>query len=300
MMNSSFNEYLIRNGCSKSTIVSYQRTVDKFLHWCSNNNYIIEQMNYNRCMEYFNVLTEKNKRCILTETTVKSYTGAIKSYFNYLVSEDIFEVNPIENYNYSIDKGYEHNVLSKSELELLYDAFPIENIKLPSCKSVAIRNKVITGFIVFQGLDTTILKYLKVEHVNLEKGKLKVPGTKKTEAKTYKLESTQMWTLQQYLLIDREILQKRINDYSEALFPLNSDRFSIITNQVVKVLKTINYRVQDMKQLRASVIANWIQNDDLRTVQRKARHRFISSTEVYLKYKKNDDRDSVDEYQVMK
>ncbi|WP_159296382.1 hypothetical protein [Tenacibaculum maritimum] len=109
-----------------------------------------------------------------------------------------------------------------------------------------------------------------------------------------------MFTLQKYLLIDREILQKRINDYSEALFPLNSDRFSIITNQVVKVLKTINYKVKDMKQLRASVIANWTQDEDLRMIQRKARHRFISSTEVYLKYKKNDDGDTVDEYQVMK
>lgn len=297
---SSFNEYLIRNGCSKSTIVYYQRTVDKFLLWCSTNSYTIEQMNYTKCIEYFNVLITKKQQHILSDTTIKSYTGAIKLYFNYLVYEDIFNVNPIENYNYSIDKGYEHHILSKPELECLYEGYPTINIKLPNCKSVAIRNKVITGFMVYQGLDTTILKYLKVEHVNLERGKLKVPGTKKTEAKTYKLVSSQMWTLQQYLLIDREILQKRIDDYSEALFPLNSNRFSIITSQVVKVLKTINYKVTNMKQIRASVIANWLENEDLRAVQRKARHRFISSTEVYKKYKKNGNRDTVDEYQVMK
>ncbi len=70
------------------------------------------------------------------------------------------------------------------------------------------------------------------------------------------------------------MLQNKINKHSEALFPLNSTRYSIIVNQVMKVLKTINYRVTNSHQIHASVLAHWVQDNDLRTAQRKARHPF--------------------------
>lgn len=106
--------------------------------------------------------------------------------------------------------------------------------------------------------------------------------------------------LRQYLVVDRQVLQDRIKNYSEALFPLNFSRFSIITSQVTKKLKTINYKVTNLRQIRASVIALWVRNDDLRLAQKKSRHRYLTSTENYKKYNPNTNRRAVDEFHVMR
>lgn len=301
MMMNSFFTYLQKAGYSESSIKTNEIAVDKFLSWCHQNNYDVEQMAYEKCTDYFSLLLTKKTKYDkpLRETTIKSYTGSIKLYFNYLVSEDIYTVSPIERYDYSTDRDFEHDVLNAKELELLYVCFPTLDIKPPNCKSVAIRNKVVTGLIVFQGLDTKILKHLKVEDINLSKGKIRVPGTKKSEPKTYTLEPQQIDVLKQYLFEHRIVLQNKINNHSEALFPLNSDRYSIITSQVTKVLKTINYKVINVKQIRASVIALWVQNDDLRFAQKKARHRFITSTESYKKYDSKANREAADVFHLM-
>ena len=302
MVMNDFAAYLKRNTYSESTIETYTSIIDTFLKWCNQKGYDVECMTYKQCTNYFKALQRKKtkKQSQLTDTTIKSYTGAIKVYFNYLVSEDVYTVSPIEDYNYVITKGFEHELLSAKELELLYICFPTLDIQLSNCKHVAIRNKVITGFMVYQGLDTHILKRLTTDHINLDKQKLHIPGTKTTEPKTYKLKLEQIPVLRQYLFEDRAMLQNKINNHSEALFPLNSNRFSIITNQVVKVLKTINYKVTNSNQIRASVIALWVQQDDLRTAQKKARHRFITSTENYKKYDPNANRSAADVYHLMR
>ena len=87
----------------------------------------------------------------------------------------------------------------------------------------------------------------------------------------------------QYIQVDRLVLQEKIDNYSEALFPMNSDRISSIINPVFKELKKMNFRVTNIKQIRASVITNWLKEHDLRRVQYMAGHKYISSTERYLR-----------------
>src|SRR5690606_2077711 len=301
-MTDDFTTYLQKATYTASTIETYIVIVDTFLSWCDQKGYDTENMTYKQCTSYFNTL--KNKKIkfdkSFADTTIKSYTGAIKVYFNYLVHEDVYTVSPIEEYDFVITKGYEHVLLTAKELELLYICFPTLDIKLPSCKHVAIRNKVITGFMVFQGLDTQILKRLTKDHINLDKQRLYIPGTKTTEPKTYKLKPEQISILRQYLFEDRAMLQNKIDNHSEALFPLNSTRFSIITSQVIRVLKTLNFKVTNSNQIRASVIALWVQNDDLRTAQKKARHRFITSTENYKKYDSKSNRSAADEFHLIR
>ena len=57
--------------------------------------------------------------------------------------------------------------------------------------------------------------------------------------------------------------------------------------------------VTNFKQIRASVIGHWVKNDDLGKAQKKARHRFISSTENYKKYNPNANRRAADEFHLM-
>ncbi|MDG5490595.1 hypothetical protein [Psychroserpens sp. SPM9] len=88
--------------------------------------------------------------------------------------------------------------------------------------------------------------------------------------------------LLKYIEQDRQILQDAIQSHTDALFPLNSDRFDIILRHLFKRLKRINYKVKDVKQIRASVIVYLLNSNNIREVQYMAGHRFISSTERYL------------------
>jgi integrase/recombinase XerD len=49
----------------------------------------------------------------------------------------------------------------------------------------------------------------------------------------------------------------------------------------VKELKKINNTFINLKQIRTSVIVNWLKQYNLRKVQYLAGHRYISSTERY-------------------
>jgi len=298
----SFTEYMHKNAYSPNTIPIYDRCVTKFLNWCKQKQYEVPQLDYKRCLEYFEYIETKKGSTgkTLVNKSVSHQLGILKLYFNYLVDENIHTNNPLVNTNIKgVKREYNHTLLSAIELEELYESFETENIKLPSCKSVAVRNKVVTGLAIFQGCDAVTLKSLKVEHIDLRKGRVDIPGTKKTNGRKLKLDSCQTFDLIQYLQVDRPILQKRIECYSEALFPMNTNRISCITSPVVKVLRSMNLRVTNLKQIRASVITLWVKEHNLRKAQVMCGHRFISSTEAYLKNDHTEIHDAISEFHPM-
>ncbi|MDH7448425.1 tyrosine-type recombinase/integrase [Aquimarina sp. 2201CG14-23] len=255
----------------------------QFMEWCENKDYHPTDIDYKSCLEYVKKLQEIRNGKRVTQSTVKHKVGALKIYFNYLIALELRFDNPIENVNIrGVRRTLNHNLLEFAELEDLYYSYSTHNIEFPSSPSVAIRNKVITGFIVYQGMNTTALKSLKVDHIHIEKGIVYIPGTRKTNGRTLELKSWQILPLVQYLEKHREIIQEEIQNYSQALFPLNSDRFDIITVQLYKKLKLINHKVVSPKQIRASVITYWLSQYNIREVQYMAGHRYISSTERYL------------------
>ena len=278
----SFNEYLEIHAYSKRTIDSYDGITTKFLSWCTKKGYDACTMNYKQCLEYVTYIQSKKNK--ITQKSINHSVGIIKLYFKYLVFDEQRHLNPLEN---TIIKGveryYEHDLLSPIELEELYFSYQTESIKSPKCPSVAMRNKVLTGLAVFQGLDARSIRILKIDNINLNQGKVHVPGSRRSNARTLDLNSSQIMPLIQYIETHRAILQKKINSHTDALFPLNSDRISLIVNPVFKELKKMNFRVTNIKQIRASLITNWLKKDDLRRVQYMAGHKYISSTERYLR-----------------
>ena len=281
----SFSEYLHKHAYADTTIVTYDNGVTKFLSWCKQKRYEVDQLNYKQCKEYLTYLnTKKGARgSKLKAKTVNHQLGILKAYFNYLVFTDQHYNNPLANTSIKdVKRKFYHQLLTSSELEDLYHNFETLDVKKPRCKSVAIRNKVFIGLAVFQGLTAKELKRIKVGDVNLNRGRVKVAGTRKSNGRTLDLNGGQSFILMQYLQTDRAILQKRINCESDALFPMNTDRISCLTTPVFKELKKLNLRVTNLKQIRASVITQWVMKCDLRTAQVKAGHRYISTTESYI------------------
>jgi len=273
-----YRDYLHRQGYAKSTVETYTRDKKFFVRWCDQKGYRDSEMEYKDCLEY----VKKLRREKPTKSTVKHIVGSLKIYFNYLVEIEHRFDNPVQSINIrGASQMLNHNLLEFDELEDLYYSYQTDNLESFDEVSVAIRNKVIVGLMVYQGVNTTTLRKLQYDHIQLEKGKIYVPSTRKSNSRVLELKPQQMTPIIQYLEKQRELLQEKLKNYSNDLFLCNTEKLALINRIFVK-LKRINHKVTNNKQLRASVVTHWLKNNNIREVQYMSGHRYISSTERYL------------------
>ncbi|MEL4309159.1 tyrosine-type recombinase/integrase [Joostella sp. CR20] len=283
----NYSTYLEEQGYSETTITGNEKQVELFKKWCNRNSTTPTEIDYKTCLKFIKYLSRKG----ITKKTVNHRLRSIKIYFNYLIDEAYRSDNPIEN---TVVKGerrtINYDLLDADELEDLYYSFESGNATDKYALVCAKRNKVIIGLIVYQGLNTTSLSKLKTEHLQLSKGKIYVPSTRKSNARELELKP---WQIMEFIEYQNEVLpllQKRIKNHTDLLFPINT-RFNVLTSQIIKKLKKCNQKAENIKQIRASVITNWLGQYNLRKVQYLAGHRYISSTERYLQ----DDLESLHE-----
>lgn len=274
----NYKSYLQKQGYAVTTIESNQREIQHFCKWCKRQTTSPLEIDYKMCLRYIKQLTRKGN----TKKTVNHKLGSIKTYFNYLVEEAFRSDNPIENTTIKgVKRTVNYNLLESDELEDLYYSFETDKYQEEYHKHTLKRAKVILGLIVYQGLNTTDLGNLKTEHLQLPKGKIYVPSAKRSNAREMELKPWQIMEFMEYLSEVRPTIQNKLQNHSEQLFPTNA-RFNAIVYHIFKKLKKYNQKAENIKQIRASVITNWLGQYNLRKVQYLAGHRYISSTERYL------------------
>ena len=270
--------YLEIQGYSQTTITGNEKQVERFKKWCKRNHTSPIEIDYKTSLKFIKYLTRKGN----SKKTINHRLRSIKIYFNYLIDHAYRTDNPLENIIIKGEKrNINYNLLEADELEDLYYSFETENIKDKYHRLTAKRSKVITGLIVYQGLNTTDLSKLKIEHLQLSKGKIYIPSTRRSNARELELKP---WQIMEFIEYQNEVLpllQKQIKNDTDQLFQINT-RFTVLTSQIIKKLKKYNQKAENIKQIRASVITNWLGQYNLRKVQYLAGHRYISSTERYL------------------
>ena len=272
-----YNTYLKKEGYTTKTIKSKELALQYFTKWCKRQSTTPIEIDYKTCLKYIKHLTRKGN----SKKTINHKLSSIKTHFNYLINESYRTDNPIENVNVrGTQRSINYNLLEPEELEDLYYSYETDKHLEEYHKHTSKRNKIIVGLLVYQGLDTQDLKNLKTEHLHLNKGKIYVPSRKRSNARELELKPWQMMEFMEYINEVRKYLLQRLNIDTDQLFP-SGDRF-IITNTIIKKLKKYNQKVESNKQIRASVITNWLSEHNLRKTQYLAGHRYISSTERYL------------------
>ncbi|OED39850.1 hypothetical protein AB832_03810, partial [Flavobacteriaceae bacterium (ex Bugula neritina AB1)] len=237
------------------------------------------EINYDKILKYIKHLQQKDTR----KTTVQKRINIIKNYFKYLVYENYRADNPLENINLKgVKRIINYNLLDPDELEDLYYSFDTENYQEEYHKYTSKRNKVIVGLMVYQGLNTTELRQLELENLELYKGKIYIKSGKRSNARLLELKPWQVIELLEYEKEIRTEIVKRKQVQNDRLFVPNNARLSNTILAIIKKLKKTNNKVQNIHQIRASVITNWLGQYNLRKVQYLAGHRYISSTERYL------------------
>lgn len=284
-----FRKYLESRGFSSKSIAGHYNTLSRFWDWCESENIESEQATYAELLGYVKHLQNRKVK----QRTVQLYVNTLSHYFTWLVKREMRDNNPARNMNIKgIQRNHLYHIIPKVELESLYEKYPIPDESsrdknqnwFKASVLTAKRNKAMTGLMVWQGLATAELQNLLSQDLKLREGKIYIAGTRRSNERELVLESAQMLDLMEYQLKTREELLKLHGKETDQLF-ISNGKGPNLHNAMTKLMKKLretNPNVDSLQQVRASVIVHWLKNHNLREVQYRAGHRYISSTENYL------------------
>ncbi len=275
-----YYSYLEKENYSQSSIKGYVYQSKKFSQWLTTKGYSLEHFDYKQALQYVASLQKRHSNI----KTINCKIVAVRRYFYYLMEVAKQIENPFIDINIKGEKKNKmwHNLLSSDELEDLYYSYTT-NEKAPTSTRLADkRNKVMIGLMVYQGLSTSDMKRLQLEHLKLYKGKVYIPRGKIGNRRELALQSWQVMELMEYVNEIRPQILKRRKTDSEYLFIASKNRLTDTVSGIIKKLKHINHKVENIHQIRASVIVYWLSKYNLRKVQIMAGHKYISTTEKYV------------------
>lgn len=274
--------YLEQLGHAEKSITRTLQELEHFKLWCKQNNQDMENMVYKDIMGYISYLQNKQG---VKQITIAKYLSTLKHYYQFLITENQRNDNPIRNISIKgVKRKTYHTTFDEPELEELYLSYdtntPQEKKDILLARK---RNKAMLGLFVFQGLDSSTIKKLHPKHIDLRKGIIYVPYTRKSKERELKLNSLQMMDLMEYITSTRIELIGITEKYTDDLF-LSLGKRNDLQNVLAKLskqLKKQNPKFTGFNQIRASRITRWIQTENLRIAQYRAGHKYISSTENY-------------------
>lgn len=265
----NFTEYLQQKKLSLSTVKAYTRRSNYFLAWLQQEDNSIENFTYNDVLDFMRYCTDEQK----SKRNIHALLGTVRHYSNYLILQGKRNDNPAAGiFIKGLSRKLPINLLSVEEMEELFKQYSIQ-LNVESSK------KIMLGLMIYQGLMGGEFMRVESQHIKIKEGKILVKGTKRSNERLLDLQALQITELQNYL---------NANKFKEgAMF--TEQKLKVLSDKNVKnrvqymfdQLKKLNPKVINAKQIRSSVITEWLRKNNLRQVQYMAGHKYVSSTERY-------------------
>ena len=298
-----FKEWLLLKRYSPATAATTIRATEYFRQWAAGENiFELEEISYPDAMMFMQWSSKHGA----SQKTIGNYLTHVRKFYQFLISEGAVKENPVAHIKVQgIKRKVYHDILNTDELQQLYQQYPttIEyepgKIIPPQQKNILSRrrNKVILSLLIYQGLRVEEVAAINLQDLQLREGKITVHAQRRTAARIMKLESHQVYELMDYIHETRkEFLEVKGATSKLFLQWKTKDNFHNITHLMLTHLRTINSRVKNFDQLRASVITAWLKQYDLRKVQYLAGHKYVSSTEEYKANNIDELQDDVTKY----
>jgi site-specific recombinase XerD len=281
-----YSNYLRAKGYTTKSTIGIVNTAIKFLEWINEQQLEITTINYNDITAY----VKHNQQRNINQRTLQLIVIQVKHYLNYLVDADIITHNPalalkIKN----AKRKTVYNILSNEELETIYKSYTTEIKKHLIAPPQILnelarkRNKVLLGLLIYQGIAAEDIKNIELQHLQLREGKIAIPETKRSNERTLKLESHQIFDLYDYVNETRKQILQSTNKITKQLIVSVGTSYNTqnILQKLMKELIAKNTNLENLHQIRASVITNWLKQYNKRKVQYMAGHKYVSSTESY-------------------
>ena len=300
---SSFKLWLKKLRYSENSIRQKSNYAGYFLTWLEKESLEPEAIRYNDILSFIDYC--KSEKPALSVYTEQSRSGverdskklinnkllSIRNFYEYLKEKNPNIINPAANlYLKGIIRKIPANIINFEELEKLYQSFKTTTNRDK-------RNKVILSLLIYQGLTTEELHQLEPIHLELKKGRIYVPGNRRRNSRKLELKSFQILELHEYINFVRPKIIEEITKPKPARKPnkinrekINNQLFISINGSenikgslwhLFKNIQKTNPEILHSKQIRISVITNWLKTYNLRQVQYFAGHKYVSSTERY-------------------
>jgi integrase/recombinase XerD len=200
--------------------------------------------------------------------------NSVRLYFEYLQESGSIGQNVIKRIKIrQSGKKVLPKILTPQQLENIYQNFmnlPRWEHRSQAIKELHKRNVVLLGLLVYQGLTSNETAKLETSHINLMEGKIYIPASRKGNARTLKLQANQILPIKSYL-----------EEFTPNAYLFPTKKHSNMICSVVSRAKKLNPEIRDSRQIRTSVIMNWLKSNNIRQVQYMAGHKKIKSTEQY-------------------
>jgi integrase/recombinase XerD len=304
-----FREWLMIKSYSSTTIETIIKAVNYFLVWCAQQNINdATEVSHNDIIAYIQYYNIKGTG----KKTIAHYIMHLKKYFDWLMSEGEITDNPCSNIKIKgIKRKTLYEILSIEELEKLYNDYTTEiNLqKSDTLKSLPPqhiqtlarkRNKIILGLLIYQAIRSEEIMKLQLADVKLREGKIFIAGANRSNERTLKLGSHQVFDLLDYINDTRKqiLYHRKITEPVQQMFLQLGEgkNKSNMLSMLLAHLKQMNSKIKSLDQIRASVIVHWLKLYNLRKVQVMAGHRYISSTENYKANNLDDLKEDIKNY----
>lgn len=270
-----FKRYLTeQRGFSPRTVSGYVTAAEKFLLWLQKENIKPQHIRHQDSMAYLRYIDNGAR----SNHYVQQLMLAARHYYDYLLMTGKVRGNPIVGI---IKRGSRKKVLrdalTEKQLNTIYEKYPINT-------TMGLRNKVVLGLLIYQGIHTYELQRLTVNDIDFNSATVCVPQCNRSNPRTLKLEPVQISALKEYIKKFRPtiLVFARIKT-DRLIFSIGgSESNGNLLSKMKKAIRKIEPGFTTMAQIRASVIANWTRKYDPIRVMNMAGHRYVSSTEYYM------------------
>lgn len=287
-MNQNFKEWLIIKGFGINTANDYNKFIEKkFLLYLHEFFLSIEGFEHEHLMQYIRYRKGQGVKA-------KTINSEIKKISHYLEFKGVSNVaEPVR--LRGVQRRIPHDLFTEKELDCIYEKFPESRNYWTHGNTLKIYH-LILGLKIYQGLQEQELSKLEISHLQLDKGKIYIPSTKRTNKRALDLKPFQILPLHEYLLTQRLSLKNEI----EGNYLFHKKRLIRGMSRIKRMINRYEPRLKSMAQIRSSVITNWLKHYNLREVQYMAGHRFVSSTEKYRTDNLEDLQKELEKYHPLK
>jgi len=269
----SFSTYLrIERSLSTNTIESYSNDLNKLADFLTPKSIPATKVRLNDLKDFITSISD-----ILSDTSQSRIISAIKSFYKFLLIENLIQSDPSENLVSPKIGRKLPNVLSIEEINLIINS--VESNK------VGIRNKAIIEIIYGCGLRVSELTNLLLSNLFLKQGYIKIVG-KGNKERLSPIGSLATDSLNDFLTNVRPGL-KINNKFSDHVF-INNRGTSLSRSMIFKMIKKYTLKANINKDisphsLRHSFATHLVDGGaNLIEIQKLLGHSDISTTEIYV------------------
>ena len=268
-----FHQFLIDKGYAKSTINRKLKHFQRFNKWLQQEKYQDIFIDYPKALQYLGW----ERSTGITPATLFHYFSHVRNYFDFLKEKKLVKINPFEAIVFKKKLATPapivlQDLLNQQQLELIYNAY-IHNHRLN------IRDKILLGLLIFQGIAVAETTLLEVQHLDLDKATIHIPPSTMYAARTLALNAKQILSLAKYA--NNKTPTQLLISYKNTSQAQNSrlHMSQQIRKEIAKQKLDIDFI--NFRQIRRSMIVFWVKKNNLRQAQYLAGHRSIFTTEQY-------------------